>query len=155
MEVRIDKGIPIPEFLVVNYPWDDLDVGDSFLIRAIHNEAMRLLVDAGRKRPDRIFHVQKMEKGVYRVWLVKIKEAIKGDLEPHCKLFMAAIRACVHAGVIPSNKLIINRRPQLKSLLPGQWDAIVKILVERGDLMVDATGGKVSYRSMKPPTPSI
>jgi hypothetical protein len=68
MAVKIDKNIPIPGRARGGaiYPWDDLKVGDSFVVSTGTN-GRQLCLSAGLTRPSKKF-ISRIVNGVCRVW---------------------------------------------------------------------------------------
>ena len=66
-EIKIEKGIPIPPFgRRAIYPWEAMEVGDSFLASKYTNTTI-----AGRVYAPKRFSYRKQPDGSYRVWRVK------------------------------------------------------------------------------------
>ena len=72
-EVKVDKGVPLPKSGkgVPKYPWDDLKVGDSFIIKKCSRVsiAYRNGLGNGKKFVSRT--VVENGKKVIRVWRVE------------------------------------------------------------------------------------
>lgn len=68
------------------------------------------------------------------------------DVDNLCQTFLGGIHACIKAGIAPTKKMLIDRRPRLKNISTNQWERIVQTLMERGELVVDNSGRKVVYR---------
>lgn len=70
-DIKIEKKIPVP---VVpgnaKYPWDLMEVGDSFLCPAGKESSMRSNVSAAGKKLKRKYIGRKTDEG-YRVWRIK------------------------------------------------------------------------------------
>lgn len=71
MAVKIEKGVPFPEknMGIRKYPWDELKVGDSFIVNGTTN-GRQLCIQATMTRAPKEFKSRIM-KGVARVWRVK------------------------------------------------------------------------------------
>lgn len=80
--VRIDRDIPIPESrthggrrgasggATGKYPWAEMEVGDSFLVKNVRQQHMGQLASAAGARLGRKFSTRTVENGV-RVWRIK------------------------------------------------------------------------------------
>lgn len=67
-EIKIEKGIPMPEFSVSKYPWDDMDVGDSFAVPlGTRQNVHQLTVYQNAKRAPKRFKAA-VRRGVGRIW---------------------------------------------------------------------------------------
>ena len=66
-EIKIEKGIPIPPLgRHAIYPWDAMEVGDSFLAPRSVNSAI-----ASKRRAPKVFAIRKQPDGSFRIWRVK------------------------------------------------------------------------------------
>jgi hypothetical protein len=70
-EVRIDKGIPIPNYLAGRYPFGKMKVGDSFLL--MKGDGPGVVRRAGRETANNgeRFVVLKVKAKAYRCWRTK------------------------------------------------------------------------------------
>lgn len=64
----IDRGIPIPEIRAA-YPWEQMKVGDSFMLRNKSEGSAYSSAKAASARLGRTFVAKKTETGI-RVWRV-------------------------------------------------------------------------------------
>jgi hypothetical protein len=66
--IKIEKRIPMParNAAVTKYPWDELAVGDSFLVNGGTN-ARQLCIQASMTRAPKRFE-SRVLKGIARVW---------------------------------------------------------------------------------------
>jgi hypothetical protein len=82
MEIgKVEKGIPVPEHQLKKYPFDELEVGDSFLIKFSVDEAktavrrMSVAKHRAQKKLNRKFVYRTVTKGTsgtdIRVWRTK------------------------------------------------------------------------------------
>ncbi len=72
MAYPIDKGIPIPPKAETGkgrlmYPWDEMEVGDSFTPNQQKGGGPALVASASKSRPDKVFEARTV-KGVSRIW---------------------------------------------------------------------------------------
>ncbi len=69
MTFKIDKDAPLPDRLRDKYPWNDMDVGDSFLVPLIHLGRIRAAMGARNWRDKHVRHfmMRTTEEGI-RVW---------------------------------------------------------------------------------------
>ena len=71
--IKIDKGVPVPKRSDANIklPWDQMKIGDSFLIPAgIQQPRIGSMISKASKRLGWKFIQRKTEEGI-RVWRVK------------------------------------------------------------------------------------
>lgn len=72
--VKIEKGIPIPPRVCgrrsTRYPWTEMRVGDSFMIRNKKPATVHAQVNQARKTYDAQYTVRAVAGG-FRVWRVK------------------------------------------------------------------------------------
>lgn len=70
MAYPIDKGVPIPPSSHgkgrLIYPWDEMEVGDSFVPRG-KTGACSLVLSANAQRPGKTFLARRTD-GVSRIW---------------------------------------------------------------------------------------
>lgn len=79
-KIQIDKHVPIPVArYITKYPWDDMEIGDSFLLKNYGEKAHALVGAANRKRKPKKFLTRRVATdkfhadryhGDYRVWRV-------------------------------------------------------------------------------------
>ena len=74
MMIKIDKGVPMVGQRTVKkllqYPWDKMEIGDSFLVRdKLISYASRLAFDAKYQYKPKLFSCRTVEGGV-RIWRV-------------------------------------------------------------------------------------
>ena len=65
-EIKIDKGIPMPS--LTRYPFDEMEVGDSFLVPSDNRTSVSTLVS--RNHNGKKFSLRKMTDGTYRCWRI-------------------------------------------------------------------------------------
>lgn len=73
MTIKIEKNIPIPEARSGKqiYPWDALDVGDSFAFRdGVTSGTAHRQAHAAGKKYGRKFSVRTRPDGTHRCWRV-------------------------------------------------------------------------------------
>ena len=68
MPIKIERNIPIPpkNMGVTKYPWDDLKIGDSFIVTGRTN-ARQLCIQASMTRTPKKFE-SRIVKGITRIW---------------------------------------------------------------------------------------
>lgn len=71
----IEKNIPIPDCLIMHgnakNPWNELEVGDSFLINVKNHQSLKSSCStANKKYKGKVFRGAKTEEG-FRVWRTK------------------------------------------------------------------------------------
>lgn len=70
IRVPIDKRVPLKPR--AKYPWRDMKVGDSFLVKHVRVRCVRSMASAAAKRTGRKFSVRRDDDtGGVRVWRVK------------------------------------------------------------------------------------
>jgi hypothetical protein len=67
--IAIEKGIPAPVGKNHKYPWDNMEVGDSFFVEGATTTQMAGNITAQRRRLGWSFSQRKQNGGV-RVWRV-------------------------------------------------------------------------------------
>ena len=66
-EIKIEKGIPLPPIgRKTIYPWNDMEVGDSFVTNGPINSAV-----ASKRLVPKRFAIRKQPDGSFRIWRVK------------------------------------------------------------------------------------
>lgn len=71
MAYTIDKNVPMPGVSSLGiYPWDEMDIGDSFLIKDKKAGSIRTLAWFAGKQHGRKFSTRTVDDGV-RVWRIK------------------------------------------------------------------------------------
>ena len=71
-EIKIEKGIPLPPIgRPPIYPWQEMEVGDSFLVSSDSRRIRNIASVTNRRHPLKRFAVRKQPDGMYRVWRVK------------------------------------------------------------------------------------
>lgn len=79
---KVEKGIPLPKVRNYTqprsiYPWEELKVGDSFLVKPKGDEPRTVIArlspsaTSWGKRHNKKFTLRTVEKGAVRVWRVK------------------------------------------------------------------------------------
>lgn len=72
MSVQIEKGIPIPDEVSTSrgadYPWRDMEVGDSFVARTTNKNTIRPMVSRANKELAPRRFVWAEHEGKLRVW---------------------------------------------------------------------------------------
>lgn len=68
--VQINKGRPIPENYT-SYPFDQLEVGDSFEFKLVKRASVQSRVTLLNKRGERQYVVRKVSDDIGGVWRVK------------------------------------------------------------------------------------
>lgn len=72
--MEVDKGVPLPGGKAGKYPWQDMSVGDSFLVSEVYDrDLQRKVAAAACKAALRLgvkFSVRKHD-GALRVWRVE------------------------------------------------------------------------------------
>lgn len=70
-KVEVEKGIPMPgrlDNLPEEYPWAEMDVGDSFKAKGIHKKAISSRIHrAQKKHAPKKFEYRNLPEGI-RVW---------------------------------------------------------------------------------------
>jgi hypothetical protein len=71
MAVKIEKGVPMPPKNkgTAIYPWDDLKVGESFVVKKSTN-GRQLCISASLVRAPKRFE-SRIQAGITRVWRVQ------------------------------------------------------------------------------------
>lgn len=64
--ISIESGIPIPDS--VDYPFDKLDVGDSFLVSADKRSSVASIATKYGQRTGTKFVIRKVDDNNVRVW---------------------------------------------------------------------------------------
>ena len=64
--IKIDKGVPMPSRM--KYPFEEMEVGDSFLVLSDNRTSVSTLV--GRHQNGKKFSLRKMTDGTYRCWRI-------------------------------------------------------------------------------------
>ena len=68
---KIDKNVPMPGVGSLGiYPWDKMEVGDSFLVKGKNAASVRTVVWFAGKQHGRKFSTRTVDDGV-RVWRIK------------------------------------------------------------------------------------
>jgi len=71
--ILIDKGIPIPPKSNCKYPWREMEIDDSFFLKATPKLKIKSLASqcniAGKKY-NRKYTIRTVQGG-YRIWIVK------------------------------------------------------------------------------------
>lgn len=77
-KIAIDNDVPVPDYAprptTRVYPWEDMEVGDSFAVpEGVKEQTLRSTAYAWAKRnaPGRKFRVRRDESGRYRCWRVE------------------------------------------------------------------------------------
>ena len=71
-EIKIEKGIPLPPLgRPPIFPWQEMEVGDSFLVSSSHNRIHNIASSTHKRYPLKRFAVRKQPDGTYRVWRVE------------------------------------------------------------------------------------
>jgi len=75
-EIKIDKGVPMPDRSEASnagrsmvYPWKEMEIGDSFLLKSDVKTASRQCWAAAKRYAPRRFASRKTPEG-YRVWRI-------------------------------------------------------------------------------------
>lgn len=69
IEVGVDKDVPVPPRQYHVYPWERLEVGDSFGIsRYVNVRVIRCLASRMGKKLGMKFSVREIYDGMVRVW---------------------------------------------------------------------------------------
>ena len=71
--IKIDKHVPIPKDnrgRQSKYPWDQMDVGDSFLVGPDGPRGMRGIASGAGTKRGKKFATRALEDGSVRVWRV-------------------------------------------------------------------------------------
>lgn len=70
-EIKVEKGIPLPiSFQAQRYPFDKMDIGDSFFIEKVEAQRLSAAASLYGKRNNMKFSVRSIDNG-YRCWRVK------------------------------------------------------------------------------------
>lgn len=74
MSYEVEKNVPIPERSggrIPKYPWNEMDIGDSFLVEDL-TAYNALMSGAGQRkiRNGEVYTIRKVPEGV-RVWRIK------------------------------------------------------------------------------------
>ena len=71
-EIKIEKGIPLPPLgRPPIYPWQEMEVGDSFLVSSSHNRIHNIAYATNKHLSPKRFAVRRQPDGSYRVWRVE------------------------------------------------------------------------------------
>ena len=69
--IKIEKNIPVPPFRkALKYPFEEMQVGDSFLVTDVKRENLAITARKYGKKAGKDFLVREVEGGV-RCWRVK------------------------------------------------------------------------------------
>jgi hypothetical protein len=69
--MKIEKNIPIPEITSKRYPFDEMEVGDSFLVPPLQVPSARSLMSyTNRKDKSKSFMSRTSEDGI-RIWRIR------------------------------------------------------------------------------------
>ena len=69
----------------------------------------------------------------------------EGDFHRDCEIFKDAIRGAIRKKRSPTGRALANRKRRLKQLKPKDWDAIIKALKARKEIIVDESGKSTKY----------
>jgi hypothetical protein len=71
-KIKVDKGVPLPSNItgVGKYPWEDMEVGDSFLFPPDVKSSAAYSVSRHQKRKGRDYVVRATPQGL-RCWRTK------------------------------------------------------------------------------------
>lgn len=69
MMYKIEKGVPIPDrrLKIIKYPWETMDIGDSFFVEGKHTRNLTGAAHNYGKNHNKIFSCRTVNNGV-RVW---------------------------------------------------------------------------------------
>ena len=73
MEIKIEKGIPIPagqQGAPRKYPFDEMEIGDSFLVAEEKIRSVRALASLAKKKNGMKVATRKVDGG-FRVWRIE------------------------------------------------------------------------------------
>ena len=70
MTIKIDKGIPMPTRSTEKYPFEKMEVGDSFFVPGLGIRSVSTRVEDESRKSGRKFKSRSVEGGV-RVWRIK------------------------------------------------------------------------------------
>jgi len=68
---RIEKGIPIPSRRNGSYPFDQMKVGDSFVVTGEQCKSIHQALYYQNTKSNMKFTGRKLDEGKYRVWRIK------------------------------------------------------------------------------------
>jgi len=68
MDVEIQKGVPMPRGVETKFPWNDMEVGDSFAYPGSNNAAHTVARQASA-RNGKTFKARQTDEGM-RIWRV-------------------------------------------------------------------------------------
>ena len=80
-------------------------------------------------------------------WKIKVlpTKVYEGDFHRDCEIFKDAIRMSIKMEKNPTGKILANRKKRLKQLKPKEWDAIIRALKARKEIIVDETKKSTIY----------
>ena len=68
----IEKGVPTIEgSKYLSYPFEEMDVGDSFVFSIEHYKKISSAKTQVKKRTGKVFSLRKQENGSFRCWRTK------------------------------------------------------------------------------------
>ena len=75
MEIKIEKGVPVPPKSrnggrKLKYPFDQMEVGDSFAANAPQNTVLSSARAYARRNPGMTFTTREIDKKSCRVWRI-------------------------------------------------------------------------------------
>jgi len=84
-------------------------------------------------------------------WKIKVlpTKIYEGDFHKDCEVFKGAILSAIRAGKKPTGKVLANRKSRLKELRPHEWQAIIRALTARKEIIVDESGKSTIYNLVK------
>lgn len=69
--IKIDKDVPVPPFKrALKYPFDKMEVGDSFMVKGVKRENLAVTAAKYGKKSGKAFLVRDIEGGV-RCWRIE------------------------------------------------------------------------------------
>jgi len=82
--------------------------------------------------------------GMLSEWKIKVlnKKITAGDFHKICETFKEAIEMAIRAGKQPTQKALCSRKKKLAELKPKDWQDVVSVLTERGEIIIEQSDYK-------------
>lgn len=65
---QVDSELPVPVGRATKYPFDSMEVGDSFSFPIVERANIQSRISKLKKDTGKVFAIRKMDIGVARVW---------------------------------------------------------------------------------------